>query len=176
MRAEDHRSSQMQKLTSILRTQWYHPRVIRTISLIVILLAWVGLAFAGHGGRSSGYSHSRSSSYHPSRSSYSSHSQSSSTHRSSPSYHSHRGSSSYRSYTASRDSHGRIQRSERAKNDFKRMSPCPSTGKRSGACPGYVVDHVNPLECGGADAPSNMQWQTVSAAKAKDRTEARCRK
>ena len=23
----------------------------------------------------------------------------------------------------------------------------------SGRCPGYVVDHVMPLECGGADAP-----------------------
>jgi hypothetical protein len=35
---------------------------------------------------------------------------------------------------------------------------------------GYVVDHVKPLECGGADAPSNMQWQTVAAGKAKDKT------
>jgi hypothetical protein len=30
---------------------------------------------------------------------------------------------------------------------------------------GYVVDHIVPLECGGADAPSNMQWQTVREAK-----------
>jgi len=41
---------------------------------------------------------------------------------------------------------------------------------------GYVVDHRIPLECGGADIPSNMQWQTVQAAKIKDRTEARCRR
>jgi hypothetical protein len=34
-----------------------------------------------------------------------------------------------------------------------------------------VIDHVNPLECGGADAPINMQWQTVTEGKAKDRTE-----
>jgi len=34
-----------------------------------------------------------------------------------------------------------------------------------------VIDHVNALACGGADAPSNMQWQTVSAGKAKDRWE-----
>ena len=27
-------------------------------------------------------------------------------------------------------------------------------------CPGYVVDHVRPLASVGADAPSNMQWQT----------------
>ena len=37
--------------------------------------------------------------------------------------------------------------------------------------PGYVIDHVIPLACGGPDAPSNMQWQTVADAKAKDRVE-----
>jgi hypothetical protein len=30
-------------------------------------------------------------------------------------------------------------------------------------------------QCGGADAPSNMQWQTVADAKAKDKTERACR-
>lgn len=49
--------------------------------------------------------------------------------------------------------------------------PCPSTGKSSGACPGYVIDHVQPLKRGGADAPSNMQWQTKEAAKEKDKWE-----
>ena len=39
---------------------------------------------------------------------------------------------------------------------------------------GYVVDHIVPLECGGADVPSNMQWQTVQEAKIKDRTERSC--
>jgi len=34
-----------------------------------------------------------------------------------------------------------------------------------------VVDHVKPLKRGGADAPSNMQWQTKEAAKEKDRRE-----
>jgi hypothetical protein len=37
--------------------------------------------------------------------------------------------------------------------------------------PGYVIDHVVPLACGGADAPSNMQWQTTAAAAAKDKVE-----
>jgi hypothetical protein len=37
--------------------------------------------------------------------------------------------------------------------------------------PGYVIDHIVPLACGGADAPSNMQWQTIAERKAKDRTE-----
>jgi hypothetical protein len=37
--------------------------------------------------------------------------------------------------------------------------------------PGYVIDHIKPLACGGLDAPSNMQWQTIAAAKAKDKVE-----
>lgn len=70
-----------------------------------------------------------------------------------------------------RDKHGRIARSEESKEAFKKSHPCPSTGKSGGACPGYVIDHVVPLKRGGADAPSNMQWQTSRAAKAKDKVE-----
>jgi hypothetical protein len=70
-----------------------------------------------------------------------------------------------------RDSHGRIKRSASAKHAFEKSHPCPATSKSSGGCPGYVVDHVVPLKHGGADAPSNMQWQTREAAKAKDKTE-----
>ena len=62
-------------------------------------------------------------------------------------------------------------RSAAAKGAFKRAHPCPSTGRQTGACPGYVVDHVVPLACGGSDAPANMQWQTTAAAKAKDKVE-----
>jgi 5-methylcytosine-specific restriction endonuclease McrA len=104
-------------------------------------------------------------------SSSSGHSHSGSTHHSSAT-HSHTGhhSSNYAAGVP-RDSHGRIKRSEHAKNEFKHGNPCPSTGKSSGACPGYVVDHVVPLKRGGADKPDNMQWQTVEAAKAKDRVE-----
>ena len=68
-------------------------------------------------------------------------------------------------------SHGHHHRSQHAKNEFKHAHPCPSTGKNHGGCPGYVIDHVNPLACGGADAPGNMQWQTIDAGKAKDRWE-----
>jgi hypothetical protein len=74
-----------------------------------------------------------------------------------------------------RDARGRIKRSAAAKNAFKRQQPCPSTGRGTGSCPGYVIDHVKPLECGGADAPANMQWQTVADGKAKDKTERSCR-
>jgi hypothetical protein len=72
---------------------------------------------------------------------------------------------------AKRDAHGKIARSTEAKDEFKKSHPCPSTGKSSGACPGFVIDHVTPLKRGGADKPSNMQWQSKEAAKAKDKTE-----
>jgi len=75
------------------------------------------------------------------------------------------------STTAKRDAHGRIKRSSSAKSAFERSHPCPATGKSSGPCPGYVVDHKQALKHGGADDPSNMQWQTTAAAKAKDKVE-----
>lgn len=65
----------------------------------------------------------------------------------------------------------RTHRSHAVTRAFERAHPCPSTGKRSGACPGYVKDHVVALCKGGPDRSSNMQWQTVAAGKAKDRWE-----
>jgi len=35
----------------------------------------------------------------------------------------------------------------------------------------YVIDHVKALKHGDTGDPSNMQWQTVAEAKAKNRTE-----
>jgi 5-methylcytosine-specific restriction endonuclease McrA len=70
-----------------------------------------------------------------------------------------------------RDKHGKIARSNKAKSAFRKKHPCPSTGRTSGKCPGYVVDHIVPLKRGGADNPNNMQWQTKAAAKAKDKIE-----
>lgn len=67
-------------------------------------------------------------------------------------------------------------RSAAAVRAFKRLHPCPETGAPRGACPGWVVDHIEPLCAGGPDHPRNMQWQTVADAKAKDRHERRqCR-
>jgi hypothetical protein len=63
------------------------------------------------------------------------------------------------------------KRNPEARREFMKSHPCPSTGETSGACPGYVVDHVVPLKRGGADAPSNMQWQTIQEGKAKDKWE-----
>jgi hypothetical protein len=74
-------------------------------------------------------------------------------------------------YSCSRDNHGKIQRSSHAKTEFRDNHPCPSTGKTTGPCKGYVIDHVQALKHGGRDEPSNMQWQTIEEAKAKDRVE-----
>ena len=59
----------------------------------------------------------------------------------------------------------RIHRSAAAKDQFELMTGHPH------GWPGHVVDHIIPLACGGADAPSNMQWQTVAEGKAKDKWE-----
>ena len=59
-------------------------------------------------------------------------------------------------------------RSRSTTAEFQHQHPCASTGKTSGACPGYVKDHVTPLCAGGPDTPSNMQWQTTADAKRKD--------
>lgn len=69
-----------------------------------------------------------------------------------------------------------VQRSASAVNAFKRANACPriegtTNGKPTGPCPGFVVDHIKPLACGGVDKPSNMQWQSVADAKAKDKWE-----
>lgn len=62
-------------------------------------------------------------------------------------------------------------RSHQAIAEFKRQQPCPATGKPKGPCPGWIIDHVIPLACGGPDRPENLQWQTVAEAKAKDKWE-----
>jgi hypothetical protein len=63
------------------------------------------------------------------------------------------------------------ERSQKAKDSFKYSHPCPSSGNNHGSCPGYIIDHITALACGGADDPSNMQWQTKEASKTKDRWE-----
>lgn len=69
------------------------------------------------------------------------------------------------------DAKSRIKRSSKAVRDFRISHMCPSTGAYTLKCPGYIVDHINPLACGGDDHPRNMQYQTVKEAKAKDRWE-----
>ena len=70
-----------------------------------------------------------------------------------------------------RDSTGRIKRSTTARRHFRAEHPCPVTGLTAGHCPGFVIDHIQALKHGGADVPSNMQWETRSEARAKDHVE-----
>jgi len=57
-----------------------------------------------------------------------------------------------------RNSDGSIHRRADVVAAFKRIHPCPSTGRTSGACPGWAVDHVLPLSNGYCDCVSNLQW------------------
>lgn len=69
------------------------------------------------------------------------------------------------------------ERSRAVRAEFMRIHPCPATGRTRGACPGWQVDHITPLKCGGPDAVGNMQWLTVQAHKDKTAREAKsCRK
>lgn len=75
-----------------------------------------------------------------------------------------------------RTASGAIARSRPALRVFRLVHPCPATGATGGACPGWAVDHVIPLACGGCDSIGNMQWLPVaakasSAPTAKDRFE-----
>jgi hypothetical protein len=58
-----------------------------------------------------------------------------------------------------------------AREAFRREHPCPSTGQPAGPCPGFVIDHDEPLCAGGADAPENMRWQEEGEAAVKDALE-----
>ena len=50
----------------------------------------------------------------------------------------------------------KIQRNAHSRSEFKHQQPYPTNGKSKGSCKGYVINHVVPLACGGADAASNM--------------------
>ncbi len=89
--------------------------------------------------------------------------------RSSVTYRAH--SSTAKCVSCARDSRGKIKRSRGARHAFQNTHPCPSTGRTYGACPGYVVDHIQALKHGGNDSPDNMQWQTTAESKAKDKWE-----
>jgi hypothetical protein len=71
-----------------------------------------------------------------------------------------------------RNASGAIARSTTAVNTFKRTNACPGTGKASTAsCPGYIVDHIQPLCACGPDTSTNMQWQSLVDSKIKDKLE-----
>lgn len=65
------------------------------------------------------------------------------------------------------DADAKTKRNAKAKQDFRRENPCPATGEIKGACPGYAIDHIVPLKCGGKDHPGNMQWLLIGVHKQK---------
>lgn len=57
-----------------------------------------------------------------------------------------------------RNPNGSTQRSQQVLVAFRKAYLCPSTKQSTGACPGWAIDHVIPLACGGVDAVYNLQW------------------
>lgn len=57
-----------------------------------------------------------------------------------------------------RDTDTTTLRSTKVIYAFKKQWACPVTGAHIGSCPGWAIDHVIPLACGGVDAVYNMQW------------------
>jgi hypothetical protein len=62
-------------------------------------------------------------------------------------------------------------RSQKVKDAFAKLHPCPSTGLRKASCPGFIIDDIEALDCGGKDVVSNKQWQTLAASREKDKWE-----
>ena len=144
------------------------------VGLLVCALALAPALVSARGGGHSSTGHSYAEhSYSSPHSSYEAHSRS--TVNPSTSSHSSSSASPLHASRAAggvtRDAHGHIARSMHAKESFRMTHPCPGTDKTYGPCSGYVIDHVQALKHGGADDPSNMQWQTTAQAKAKDRWE-----
>jgi len=50
-----------------------------------------------------------------------------------------------------RRSEWQVKRDRAAHRAFLRSSPCPATGRTSGACPSYVVNHIVVSNRGGAN-------------------------
>ena len=67
-----------------------------------------------------------------------------------------------------RDLSGHISRNPAPVRAFRALKPCPATKSVKGACAGFVVDYVKPLNRGGSDTPDNMRWRTIAQA-TKDR-------
>lgn len=64
-----------------------------------------------------------------------------------------------------------LPRSSAERARFRAKNPCPATYSTKGACPGYIIDHVQALCVGGKDKPANMHWMRKEQALLKDRWE-----
>lgn len=52
----------------------------------------------------------------------------------------------------------KIPRDKAQVRAFRAEHPCPATGLKRGACPGWEIDHVQSLCSGGPDKKENLQW------------------
>ena len=67
-------------------------------------------------------------------------------------------------------------RSPAVRAEFRKLHPCPATGNKTGACPGWQIDHREALVCGGRDELTNLQWLPVAEHREKTRAEVKlCR-
>ena len=57
-----------------------------------------------------------------------------------------------------RNKDGTIKRRSDVLTAYKKLHPCPVTGKTTGACPGWAINHVIPLAKGGCDSVVNLNW------------------
>lgn len=64
-----------------------------------------------------------------------------------------------------------ILRDPKVISSYRKIHVCPSTGKFTGACPDYSLNHVKPLACGGCDAVWNLTWMRNDIKKLQDRIE-----
>jgi len=64
------------------------------------------------------------------------------------------------------------KRSKAVLRAFVYQQACPATGMHRLPCPGWQIDHIIPLKCGGPDDLENLQWLTVQAHKEKTKREA----
>jgi hypothetical protein len=58
-------------------------------------------------------------------------------------------------------------------NAFRKANACPVTNKIQARCPGWVVNHIEPLACGGTDVPANMEWEQRAPSYKRDAFERR---
>lgn len=70
-----------------------------------------------------------------------------------------------------RDIDGKLHRSQSTLIQFQKSHPCPSTGKTSGSCPGFVKDHFVAISSGGPDIPSNLMWSEYNWSILRDKQE-----
>lgn len=79
---------------------------------------------------------------------------------------------------------GAQKRDPKVRAAYQRLVPCPvpevrirpgTAGGRRGACPGFEIDHMQALVCGGGDVLENLQWLSVELHRLKTKEDLKCR-